>query len=307
MSLIHGLSVDVEDWFHILESDRAPKPTQWDSLESRVTTSTGCLLDLLARYSIRATFFVLGWVAQRHPELIAQVAERGHEIGSHGHMHQMVSHLTPDEFARDLDRSLKVISRASGCDMHAYRAPGFSITQDEFWAFEILASRGILLDSSLFLCSHAHGGISLKRNRPFELVLPNGRKLIEVPVVPWRLSKWNLPYSGGGYLRLLPAPMLKSLFKVAQRQQLPAIAYLHPRDLDPQQPRMALPFLRSFKYYVGLKTMPQKLEQLFESFRFSCFQDVVQNTHFDKPLHVTSSPSTSEVEFATERSSLAHQ
>lgn len=307
MSLIHGLSVDVEDWFHILESDRAPKPFQWNSLESRVTTSTGRLLDLLDRYSIRATFFFLGWVAQRYPELVAQVAERGHEIGSHGHMHQMVSHLTPDRFARDLDRSLEVISRASGCDVHAYRAPGFSITQDEFWAFEILASRGIVLDSSLFLGSHAHGGISLRRNRPFELVLPNGRKLIEVPVVPCRLSIWNLPYSGGGYLRLLPTPIVKSLFKVAQRQQLPAIAYLHPRDLDPHQPRMALPFVRSFKYYVGLKTMPQKLEQLFESFCFSCFKDVVQNTRFDKPLLVTASASKSEVEFATGRSSLAHQ
>lgn len=295
MFVLHGLSVDVEDWFHILDCDRSPQITQWDSLESRVTFSTGRLLDFLSQYCIRATFFFLGWVAERYPELVKQVVERGHEIGSHGHMHKMVSDLTPDEFARDLDTSLVAISRASGCDVRAYRAPGFSISHREFWAFEILVSRGIHLDSSLFLGPHAHGGLLLKRNRPFELVLPNGRRLVEVPVVPCPLLGWNLPFSGGGYLRLLPTPLIRPLFKIAERYG-PVITYIHSRDFDPEQPKMNLSRNRSFKYYVGLKTFSIKFEQLVKSFHFSTFGDVVMNTQLDKPLYIDSSSKTSDVE-----------
>ncbi len=290
MFVLHGLSVDVEDWFHILDCDTSPKPIQWDELDSRITYSLGRILNFFSKHHVRATFFFLGWVAQRYPHLVRQVVEQGHEIGSHGYMHKMVSTLTPDEFARDLDISLTVISRASGCDVRAYRAPGFSITAREFWAFEILASRGINLDSSLFLGSHAHGGLSLKRNRPFELILANGRRLIELPVVPCSLLGWNLPFSGGGYLRLLPTPLIKLLFKIAERDGS-VITYIHSRDFDPNQPRMKLSPLRHFKYYVGLRTFPSKLEQLLKSFHFGTLNDVVLKNKFDKPLYIDSSSS----------------
>lgn len=286
MFVLHGLSVDVEDWFHILDCDTAPKLAQWDYLESRVTLSTSRLLDFLEHHRIRATFFILGWVAQRYPEIVKQVVERGHEIGSHGHKHLIVSNLTYDEFARDLDASLMAISRASGRDVHAFRAPGFSITHREFWAFKILVSRGIYLDSSMFLGRHTHGGLSLKRNRPFEIVLPSGHKLIEVPIVPCPLSIWNLPFSGGGYLRLIPTQLLKPLFKIAEFNSSPVITYIHSRYFDTKQPRMNLPLIRYFKYYVGLKNLPKKLEQLLTTFRFSSLEDVVKNTHFDRPLYI---------------------
>lgn len=293
MSVLHGLSVDVEDWFHILDCDRSPPPNQWNGLESRVNLSINRILNFFSKHSIRATFFFLGWVVDQYPEIVTQVMEGGHEIGSHGHMHRMVSTLTPDEFARDLDTSLTAISRASGCDVRAYRAPGFSITHREFWAFEILRSRGISLDSSLFIGSHAHGGLLLKRSRPFELILPNGSRLVEVPVVPCPLWGLNLPFSGGGYLRLLPTPLIKSLFKIAERNG-PVITYIHTRDFDPEQPRMNLSPSRHFKYYVGLKTFPTKLEQLLKSFRFSTFGDVVTTSRLDKPLYIGSSSKTSD-------------
>lgn len=299
MVVLHGLSVDVEDWFHILDCNTSPPPNQWDCLESRIAYSIGKVLNFFSKHHVRATFFFLGWVAQRYPDLVKQVVEQGHEIGSHGYMHKMVSDLTPDEFARDLDLSLTAISRASGCDVRAYRAPGFSITYREFWAFEILASRGIYLDSSMFLGSHAHGGLALKRNRPFELILPHGRRLIEVPVIPCPLLGCNLPFSGGGYLRLLPTPFMKLLFKIAERNGT-VITYIHLRDFDPNQPRMKLSPIRHFKYYVGLKTFPNKLEQLFKNFHFSTFSNMVSNSNLDKPLYIDLSASrTSNVELQT--------
>lgn len=290
MFVLHGLSVDVEEWFHILDCDTSPQPIYWDCLEPRITYSLGRLLNFFSKHHVRATFFFLGWVAQRHPDLVKQVVEQGHEIGSHGYIHKMVSKQTPDDFARDLDTSLTAISRASGCDVRAYRAPGFSITPREFWAFEILASRGIYLDSSLFLGPHAHGGLSLKRNRPFELILPDGRRIVELPIVACSLLGWNLPFSGGGYLRLLPTPAIKLLFKIAERNGS-AVAYIHSRDFDPNQPRMNLSPIRYFKYYVGLKAFPNKLEQLLKRFHFSTFGDVVMNSNLDKPLYIGSATS----------------
>lgn len=282
----HGLSVDVEDWFHILDCDRAPDVCHWDLLEVRVTHNTAFVLDLLDRYRLKATFFVLGWAAERYPDLVRQIVDRGHEIGSHGHFHRMVSSLSPDEFARDLDASLSAIERAANQDVRAYRAPGFSITPNEFWAFDILADRGIQLDSSLFLASHAHGGFALHRKRPFEIQLSSGRKITEVPIVPCSIGNFRIPFSGGGYLRLLPTAIVKHLFQLAEQTRSTAVTYLHPRDVDANQPRMTLPPTRYFKHYVGLKTFPNKLETLLATFQFHSLGTVAASTNFDRPLFI---------------------
>lgn len=284
---VHGFSVDFEEWFHILQCDRSPKIDQWNDLEQRIDLIGIRLLDFLDLYKIRGTFFILGWVAQRYPELIQEIVRRKHEIGTHGHMHLMVSELSPDEFARDLDTSIMAISKASGCDVHAYRAPGFSISNNQFWAFEILASRGIYLDSSLFLGCHAHGGYSLKRHKPFPLILSNNDKIIEIPIVPLSLIKINLPFSGGGYLRLLPSQLIILLFKLFEDNELPVITYIHPRELDLEQPKMNLPWFRYYKYYVGINTFSTKLERLFENFAFEPLGDIVNNTCLDRPLYIS--------------------
>lgn len=283
---LHGFSVDVEDWFHILDCEGAPDTQSWEGLEDRVAHGTTRVLDLLDKHGHKATFFVLGWVASRHPELIADIVGRGHEIGSHGHTHQLVNSLDRDAFLRDLDRSLDAISKAAGRDVKAFRAPGFSIGPSENWALSGLASRGITVDSSLFLSRRAHGGYPLERVRPFVIEFPDGKSLLEVPVVPFSAGGAALPYSGGGYLRLLPTPVLDAFFARADAAAEPAIAYLHPRELDPLQPRMDLPAWRAFKYYVGLRSVDRKLEALFSRYRFGTLSEVASAARLDEPLRV---------------------
>lgn len=284
--VLHGFSVDVEDWFHILDCEGAPEPDGWEALEPRVGPPTRKLLDLLDRHGVKATFFCLGWVAERHPNLIAEIASRGHEVGSHGHLHGLVYQLGRDGFARDLDQSLEALKKATGQDVKAFRAPGFSIGDGETWALPVLASRGITLDASLFLADRAHGGLKLRRNRPFDLVLDDGRTLTEVPTVPRAVLGRELPFSGGGYLRLLPLPLLNDSFRAFEAAGVPAIAYLHPRELDPDQPRMDLPWRRRFKYYVGLHTVEAKLEALLSRFRFGTLSEVAAEAGRDRPVFV---------------------
>lgn len=283
---VHGFSVDFEEWFHILECESSPRVNQWNDLESRIDFIGIRLLDFLDKYKIRGTFFILGWIAQRYPELIQEIVRRKHEIGTHGHMHLMVSKLSADEFARDLDTSIMAISKSSGCDVRAYRAPGFSISNRQFWAFDILASRGIYLDSSLFLSSHAHGGYLLKRTKPFPLILSNYDQIVEIPIVPLSLIKINLPFSGGGYLRLLPFQLINLLFKLFEYNQIPVTTYIHPREFDLRQPKMNLPWVRYFKYYVGINTFESKLKRLFHNYNFQPLGYIANNTSLDRALYI---------------------
>jgi polysaccharide deacetylase family protein (PEP-CTERM system associated) len=280
----HGWSIDVEDWFHILDYDRAPDPAAWRRQERRVHIGTECMLAALDRRGVKATFFVLGWVAEVAPDLVAEIARRGHDVGSHGHLHQLLPHLGPDEFARDLDASLQAITRATRRDVTSFRAPGFSLGPQETWALPILASRGITLDSSFFLTERAHGGFPLDRTRPFEIVLSSGHTILEVPVVPLHVGHRDFAFSGGGYLRLLPKPVLQAAFQACELRQTPAILYLHPRELDPDQPRMRLPLTRRFKYYVGLDGVADKVAMLLDRFHFGTLAQVASQTPRDLPL-----------------------
>ncbi len=288
--VLHGWSVDVEDWFHVLEYAGAPAIDQWPLQQSRVEAATLRMLDLLDLYGHRATFFCLGWIAVHHPQVIAEIARRGHEIGSHGHSHALVSSLSRDAFARDLDASLEALHRACGQTVKAFRAPGFSIGDEQTWAFGILASRGIDLDASLFLADRAHGGILLRRERPFELVLAGGQRILEVPIIPLQLAGRSLPFSGGGYLRVLPQPLLMAAFSAFERKGLAVAAYVHPRELDPDQPRLDLPWRRQWKYYVGLEGTVGKIESLFRAYRFAGLRAMAQARPLDPPLQVGQPP-----------------
>ncbi len=283
-AVLHGFSVDVEDWFHILDCQGAPDPRSWAGQPARVEANTAKILDVLDAHRVRASFYCLGWIADQHPQVIAEIARRGHEIGSHGHLHGLLGHLGRDAFARDLDLSLEALAKAGGGTVKTFRAPGFSLTAAEVpWALPILADRGIDLDASLFLTDRAHGGLRLDRQRPFDLLLADGRKIREVPVVPRRIAGREIAYSGGGYLRLFPWPVLRDSFARAQAQGQPVVAYLHPREVDPDQPRMKLPPLRRFKYYVGLNTVLRKMDLLFSHFRFGTLRQVAEQGLLDPP------------------------
>ena len=280
---LHALTIDVEEWFHIL--DAGPEPERWDQLPSRVEFGLERIFALCERFGVHATFFVLGWVAERRPDVVAEIVRRGHEIGSHSFGHTVLGELGPDGFRRDLDRSLDAIARAGGT-VQAYRAPGFSLTPQTKWAFAALADRGIALDASLFLGPRAHGGWSLDRSGPFAVVLADGRRIVEVPTVPLRVLGRSLPFSGGGYLRLLPTALIEHGFARAERAGHPVCVYVHPRELDPDPPDLPLPAARRFKYYVGLETVMPKLERLLARHRFGTVSAVAAAATLGQPLEL---------------------
>lgn len=272
------LTIDVEDWFHILDaprSDTAKIP--WDTLPSRVVANTERILAILDNHGVTATFFVLGWVAKHHPSLIRRIAECGHDIASHGYGHILVNRVSPSTFEADLIRSLGTIGNAVGRAVIGYRASGFSVTPNTPWAFPILAKHGIQYDASIFPAVHAHGGFPNAPKRPFLLQTTCGHKLYEFPASVVRLFGRSLPIGGGGYLRLLPTPVIHGAIRYLNHIGENATIYLHPREIDPLQPRLSgLPFHRRFKYYVNLSGTEHKLNELLSCFRFTSIQRILE-------------------------------
>jgi len=273
------LTIDVEDWFHILDvPGENPGTHGWESQESRVEKNTHTLMDLLENSGSNATFFVLGWVAETYPKLVREIADRGFDVASHGYGHVLVHQLTPDEFRTDLKRSLNAISNATGQPVKGYRAAGFSITPEVPWAFDILAEEGIEYDASIFPGRHGHGGYPIENRSPFLLETREGHQLIEFPIAAVDVAGKCLSFGGGGYFRLLPGWLTRTLVGRMNRKEIPATLYLHPREIDPDQPRMDdLPPLRRFKYYVNLSSTERKLRALLEGFSFTSMRDYLDN------------------------------
>jgi polysaccharide deacetylase family protein (PEP-CTERM system associated) len=265
-------SIDVEDWFHLLELEQTSSTTRWSSLESRVRHGTERLLRELADHSVCGTFFVLGWIAERHPKLVADIAAAGHEIASHGYAHTLIYTQTRDEFRDDLRRANDVISRAAGVRPRGYRAPGFSIKRQNLWAFDVLIEEGFAYDSSVFPAVRSHGG--LPGSAPLPTVLENG--LMEFPITTTNLGFMRWSYLGGGYLRLLPRPLVLACATAQARAGVPLILYLHPRDVDPDQPRMKLAPQRYFRTYVGLRGCLDKISALLERLSWTSFADYIE-------------------------------
>jgi polysaccharide deacetylase family protein (PEP-CTERM system associated) len=263
-------SIDLEDWFHLLDTDAAPSFCDWSELESRVEGNARALLAELDHHSVKATFFVLGWVAERHPELVCEIAERGHEIASHGYAHELVYEIGRDAFREDLKRSKDAIESAANISPKGYRAPGFSITWKTPWAFDVLAEEGFEYDSSVFPSLRAHGGMSGADPLPSRLA--NG--IDEYPISTVNLAGSRLGYLGGGYLRLMPRIALLHLARSQVRRSEPLILYIHPRDIDLAQPRIDLGALRSLRTYVGLRGCMGKVRALLESFEWGRFEDL---------------------------------
>lgn len=259
------LTIDLEDWY--MEARRK----RWRGFAERIEEDTASLLELLARHGTRATFFVLGCVAARHPALVRRVAQAGHEVALHGLWHELVYRKTPAAFAEEVRRAKEIVERASGERVRGFRAPYFSIVRRALWALPILAECGIEYDSSIFPVWHFRYGIPAWERMPHRLGLARfggSGRLVELPISTLRLGALRLPFSGGAYLRLLPYALVAHGIRSLNRRGQPAVVYLHPWELDPAQPHISGPAFFGLRHYLGLRGMRAKVERLLSDFRF---------------------------------------
>lgn len=273
--IVNAISVDVEDYFHPTELAVSAPVDQWDALPSRVESATRHTLDLFAEAGVKGTFFILGWVAERHPALVRDIAAAGHEIGCHSYWHRLVYELTPEEFRADTERACDVIEQACGIRPRAYRAPSYSITRKSWWALEVLASLGFTHDSSIYPIVHDRYGVP-GFNRHVSTIETAFGPLTEVPAATVELTGGQVaPIGGGGYLRLLPYRYTAAgLRRVNFQECRAACLYLHPWELDPGQPRLARGAVARWRTYIGLAGMEGKLRRLLREFSFSTVRDV---------------------------------
>ena len=267
-TIVNALSFDIEDWFHMVEIAAVSDPQTWPDLDSIVERYTEWIVQTVTEAKVRATFFMLGWVAERYPELVKLIADNGHELGTHSYWHRKVYELTPETFRQDMARSIDAIESAGGKKVLGFRAPSFSITPGAEWAFDVLHDLGLRYDASLFPARRGHGGYPCPMEAHSFTGAPSGRPMPELPMSVMRLAGIRMPFSGGGYLRLLPERLIRRGFRQLNRQGIPVVVYLHPRDFAPDCPRVPMPPHRRFKCYVGLAGTKDKLCMLLRHYRF---------------------------------------
>jgi polysaccharide deacetylase family protein (PEP-CTERM system associated) len=264
-------SVDVEDWFHILDLPETPQIAQWETYPSHLAKNFRKLLDLFDEYDVKVTCFFLGWVAQQFPDLIREATARGHEVASHGYAHMLCYEMTPEAFFQDVSKAKRIVEDILGEPIHGYRAPGFSVTEDTPWFFEKLAQAGFTYDSSVFPASRAHGGVRSRNYAPYAIETKYG-SLIEFPITVARVFGRPMCFFGGGYLRLFPYAVLSRMGRKVLREGRPVVFYVHPREVEPGHPRLRMNLLRRFKSYVGLKTTEGKIRRLLQEFPTTTFE-----------------------------------
>jgi polysaccharide deacetylase family protein (PEP-CTERM system associated) len=274
-AVINAMTIDVEDYFQVSGFDHLVPREDWDRLESRVCRNTERLLEIFSEAGTHATFFVLGWVAEKFPRLVRQIHDAGHELASHGHGHRLIYTTSPDEFRDDLRRSKSAIESAAGVRIAGYRAPSFSITNRSLWALDVLVEEGYDFDASIYPIRHDRYGIP-DSPRHIHVIERTGGRLWELPGSTVRWGGINLPIGGGGYFRQLPyywtAKGISHLNNVEKRA---AIFYLHPWEVDPAQPRIAAPLLSSFRHYRNLAKTEMRLRRLLRDFKFGTVSEVL--------------------------------
>ena len=270
------LTFDVEDWFNVLNMKKHFPYGQWRKDLIRLQHGVDFILFELSKRRIRATFFILGWLADNAPEVIKKIQQEGHEIATHGYNHQSLLHMSKNEFRNDLDRSIQRIKHACGVEPTGYRAPSFSITYQNFWALDVIKDLGLSYDSSIFPVAHPDYGIPG--------FIPKVQKingLIEVPIIGPKIGKRTLPITGGGYFHLLPYTLTRTALSRALKNQH-VIMYFHPWEFDPDQPRIPLPAFKKFRHYVGLKKNRAKFTSLLDDFKFISMDEFIQRS-FQSP------------------------
>lgn len=273
---VHFFTVDVEEHFQVSAFEHVVTPAEWDHHESRVVGNTRRILDLLGRHGARGTFFILGWVAERHPDLVRDIAQRGHEIASHGQDHKRVTHLDADEFRESVRRSKDTLENVAGCVVRGFRAPSFSIVPGREWALDVLIEEGYRYDSSLFPVRRPGGyGYATGGREPHWMERPGG-KIFEVPPATLRRFGVNLPAAGGAYFRIFPYGLVRRAIAEAGRAKTPATFYVHPWEVDPVQPRIAASLGARLRHYTGLDRTLPRLDRLLTEFRFGPIADALE-------------------------------
>ena len=266
--IVNAMTVDVEDYFHVSAFDGVVPRHRWQHLESRVCRNTERLLELFGETGVQATFFVLGWVADRWPALVQRIAAGGHEIASHGYGHRLVYDQTPREFREDLRRAKGVIEAAAAAPVYGFRAPSYSITPRSLWALDVLIEEGYRYDASIFPVHHDRYGIPVSARHCYR-VERTGGSLLEAPASTVRWALTNLPVAGGGYFRILPYAWTHwGISRLNRAERRPAIFYLHPWEIDPDQPRLDGSLVSRFRHYRNLDKTEPRLRMLLRDFAF---------------------------------------
>ncbi len=282
---MHCLSVDVEEHFQVTAFESPMRRRHWDQFESRVRFNTDHVLELFGQRGIKATFFVLGWVAERSPRVVQAIIKEGHEVASHGFGHELITSQTTKQFRQDIRKTKAVLEDLTGQPVMGYRAPSFSITSETVWALSILAEEGYQYDSSMFPNQHAPNGARYFNSTVHRLETPGG-DLWEVPLSTASVAGIRVPVAGGGYLRQFPYWFYSSLLRHAVRQGQPLVMYLHPWELDPEQPRMAGSWVSRLRHYRNLTQTETRLVKILDQYRFGTIRDVLFGADSGRQLDI---------------------
>ncbi len=276
-AVVNAFSVDVEDYFQVAALAAAISRDSWSQRESRVERNTERVLGRLAERNVRGTFFVLGWIAERHPSLVKRIAAAGHEIASHGFSHQLIYRQSPEEFRAETERCKHLLEDITGHPVIGYRGASFSITRQSLWALDVLIDLGFQYDSSIFPIRHDRYGIPDAADAPGPIMTPSGRSLTEFPLAVASFGGLKLPVSGGGYFRLLPYGVTRLGLNRINRAGRPAAFYLHPWELDPDQPRVRVGALSRWRHYTNLRRCEARLQRLLSDFKFDSMSAVLRS------------------------------
>jgi len=271
----NALTVDVEDYFHVSAFAGSISRDAWGDYPLRVVDNTRRLLELFDGRGVRATFFVLGWVAERAPELVREISAKGHEVACHGYSHQLVYRQTCEVFRQETLHSKQLIEDITGCAVRGYRAASYSITPASRWALDVLADAGFVYDSSIFPVRHDRYGMPGTPEHPYRLDTDNGSTLVEFPLSTARVFGYRMPVAGGGYFRLYPYAVSRAGLTQVNRRGQPFIFYLHPWEIDPDQPRIQAGLLSRFRHYNNLDKCEGRLQRLLADFSFTSTWDVL--------------------------------
>jgi len=282
----NALTIDVEDYFQVAALSKAVSTDDWNSMEYRAEANTDRLLELFDSKSTKATFFILGWVAERSPGLVRRIQSAGHEIASHGYSHQLVYSQTPEVFREETRRSKRILEDISGVPITGYRAASYSITQASRWALDILCEEGFTWDSSIFPVRHDRYGMPGTPRWPHTLTADGGGQLAEFPLSTLQFPGYTLPIAGGGYFRLFPYWFSQWGLGSLNRQGKPFVFYLHPWEIDPGQPKVDVTGLSKFRHYNNLDVCEARLTRLLDRFNFSTMGQVLADCGVLEPRYV---------------------